>query len=314
MSSFFHIRITAAALVFLTLTGCASVDKKKASPVLGKGSDMKAAGVVAYGSGDYAGAQAIFVEALRLDRSVDNREGELLDLINLARLSLVTGDNVSARSWLSDAIYLAKALNDDKGLSEAYATLAKADYLSGNPDDALRHIDAALAIDAKSGARLNLRAAALVAAGRHVQAVPVLKEALSLNLDAGDASETANSYRALAGASLAEGSDGAALDYYKKAYEVGRDSGNSARLVGDLLAISALEIKTGRSADALFSLNRLYAVASASGRMEEAVFALDRFISVNEAVGNTEKAVFYRNLKTDLLKTKAEAEAEDGSR
>ncbi|OGQ57984.1 MAG: hypothetical protein A3J24_00080 [Deltaproteobacteria bacterium RIFCSPLOWO2_02_FULL_53_8] len=318
MSWIYYIRMTAACAVFFVLTGCAAADKKEASPLQVKGSEMRAAGVVAYGSGDYARAQTLLVEALRLDRSVDNRKGELIDLINLARLSLVMDDGAGAQAWLADAISLATVAKDDAGLSQVYATLARADYISGRPDDELKHIGAALAIDAstgvKSGANLNLKAEALIASGMYEQASAVLKDALKINLDAGDVLETSNTYRAMAEAGLAQGSDAAALDYYKKAYEVSRESGNSARLVRDLTAISAIEIKTGRNVEALFSLKRLYAVASASGMMKEAAYALDRLVSLNEAAGSAEQADFYRNLKADLLQAKTGEKKEDGGR
>ncbi|MBI5886446.1 MAG: tetratricopeptide repeat protein [Deltaproteobacteria bacterium] len=304
MTRRYHISILALAAIFLVLTGCASVDKKKASPIHIKGDEMKAAGVDAYGIGDYAGARSAFAEALRLDRSVDNREGELLDLINLARVAVVTGGYIEARAWLADAVPLAQLLKDDKNLSEAYATLAKADYLTGNHDAAWTHIEAALAIDqrlgVKSGGRLNLKAAILVASGKTAAAKSVLVDALRLNAGALDAPETANSYRALAEADIREGSDAPALDYYQRAYETSREAGDNSRLAADLVSISALQMKIGRTEDALFSLNRLYAVASASGTAREAAFALDGLISINEAAGNMDKGVFYRKLRDAL--------------
>jgi len=298
--------MTALAAIFLVLTGCAAVDKKKASPIQIKSSEMKAAGVDAYGLGDYAGARSAFAEALRLDRSVDNREGELLDLINLARVAVVTGVYDDARAWLADAVALAQFLKDDKNLSEAYATLAKAGYLTGNHDAAWTHIEAAIAIDrragVKSGARLNLKAAILTASGKPAEAKSILNDALKLNAGGGDVVETANSYRALAEADIREGSDATALDYYQRAYETSREAGDNSRLAADLVSISSLQMKTGRAADALFSLSRLYAVASASGMAREAAWALDGLISINEAAGSMDKGAFYRKLRDDLSK------------
>lgn len=318
MSCFYNIRAAAIVAALLVFTGCASAEKKKESVAQARGGDMRMAGLTAYSAGDYARAQTFFLESLRLDRSIDNRQAELVDLVNLARLSIAAGNYAGVRTWLADAVSLATAIGDENGLLEAYATLARVDYLSGSPDSALKHIDAALAIDTahgvRNGARLNLRAQILVAAGDYEKAAPILKEALRLNLDAGDELETANSYRVFAEAGLAQGKDDMALEYYKKAYEAGREAGNSARLARDLLAISALEIRTGRRADAQFTLNRLYAVASASGMIEEASAALDRLIFINEAAGDAEQAAFYRNMLAELLKTKAGVTTKEGTR
>lgn len=302
--AFDHIRLKAVLAVFLVLTGCASVDRNKESPIQAKGVELQASGVDAFASGDYARADRLLRDALRLDRSIDNRQAELLDLINIARVSIVRGDYDGARGWLVDAVFLATALKDDELLSESYATLAKADYMSGDVEAALKGIDTALSLDAQSGkkdgAKLNLKAAALIVVGRTAEADAVLKDALKLNIDAGDVLETANSYRATAEANMRSGSDEAALGYFQRAYDADRVAGNSNKLAHDLKAIFIIHEKLNRKTDAMLSLNRLYAVASASGRTTDAVFALEKLIVLNDGAGNSDAAAFYRKALNDI--------------
>ncbi|MBI5562616.1 MAG: hypothetical protein HY894_07190 [Deltaproteobacteria bacterium] len=298
----------AFAIAFLlALTGCASVDKNADAPEAGRIAGLRAEGVEAAVAGDAARSRAAFASALKSDRAIDNRGGEVVDLINLGRVSLALGDVEGAKGYSGEAVSLASALGDVKDLSEAYATLAKAEYASGGIDgagSAIRHIDMALSLDkrdrAGDGAKMNVKGGALIAAGRAVEAEAVLNEALKSNLEGRDAMETGNSYRALAGTRVLGGRDGDALADYRKAYEYDRAIGAGAKIAADLRAIAALQMKAGQTAEAGFSLKRLYAVADAGNLTDEALFALDNLIKLRE--GGADAEDFYRKRRDELLK------------
>jgi len=102
---------------------------------------------------------------------------------------------------------------------------------------------------------------------------------------------------------MRDGNDEAALSYYLRSYDTSHEAGYNRRLAGDLASISVLQMKLGRSDDALFTLERLYAVASASGMKEEVVFALDGLVKLNEGAGNVDMAAYYRKLRDEMSGT-----------
>src|SRR3990170_5741404 len=110
-------------------------------------------GAEAFASGDREQALERFREALRIDRSINNRGGEMLDLINLGRVYTSLGRYADATDFLSTAVTLGVKTRDHALLSEAHAAFANAEYLAGHDGTALDNIEDALQIDEGTGIR-----------------------------------------------------------------------------------------------------------------------------------------------------------------
>jgi len=290
--------------------GCAS-DKNNRPFLEVKAAGLEASGVDAFGTGDYDRALLKFSEALAANRSVDNRAGELSDLINIGRVLILLGDYGSSVSYLNSAIALAAGLKDEANLSEARATLAKAHYSAGNGAAAQTEIDVSLAIDERdgrvSGAKLNLKASILIDDGKTIEARELLKKALKASVSADDPTEAANALRLMAGIESAEGINRtAALKLYERAYEYDKAGGDPFKIALDLKNMAALNLKEGRAVDAAFLFERHYAVAITIGQVKEAALNLDELIKIYTAAGDGKKAAEYTKLKNSLIQAGAE--------
>lgn len=270
-----------------------------------KSDEASAAGYSAYSSGDYRKALEKFRESLRINRSIDNRRAEFLDLINIGRTEIALGEYANAKKYLNEGIRLGSTLKDDKNLSEAYATLAKADYLSGDAATALGQIEKSLSIDqrlgVKSGAKLNLKGLIYAETGRKDEAQSVLKAALDINREAKNGPETANSYRAMAELyRISRDLDGA-IELYEQAYAIDKSAGMSRRIALDLEKMAELRLEQGKAEDAVFLLERSYIVSLNAGRHTDALVKVEKLIKAYRGLGNENKAVYYTNMRNGLL-------------
>lgn len=252
-------------------------------------------GVAEYNDGDYRRALERFTEALRIDRAADDRKSEALDLVDIGRVYIAVNDPVSARMALNEAVRLSMAEGRADTLSEAYATLAKAELMGGDNPSALRYIDESIKTEAalsrkESGGRLNLKAAVFLSDNRVAEAVSVFERALSINEAAGDEAEAANSFRGLADASLASGGFDDAFRYYEAAYAKDKRLGLSGRIARDLSGMAEARLGLGRRDEALYLLERSYHVGLSGKDTALAARSLERMISVYESAGDIEKA------------------------
>ncbi len=255
----------------------------------------------AYARGDFKEALDRFKTALKIDRSVDNRSAELIDLINIGRVLIVLGDYDGAAVYLNDAVSVAAATNDASNLSSALSTLAKAAYMTGRVEAALEHLERALSVEAgegvETGAILNLKGLIYVDAGRADEASAIFKKALQLNKRRRDDLEIANSYRGLAETSRINGRLDTALERYRAAYEIDRSIGDPRKIALDLNSMASLHLKQGRLEEAAFLFERSYAVNLNSGRTTRALVDLDSVISVYQDLGDEQKALYYIEIR-----------------
>ncbi|MDP2690133.1 MAG: tetratricopeptide repeat protein [Deltaproteobacteria bacterium] len=272
--------------------------------MMSKSVESRGLGAEAYASGELERALEKFREALRIDRSIDNRSGEMLDLINLGRVYISLGKYREATDFLNEAVTLGVVTGDERNLSEAHATFAKAEYLSGQTGTALDHMEESLQIDGrmgyKSASRLNLKGFIYIDSGRYDEAGEIIKEALRINAAEGDAVEAANSYRALGEISGARGMSGEALAFFEKAYEIDLAAGDPRKIAHGLGRMAELNLKDGRREKALFLFERYYVVSFNSGQRESTLDALGRLIDLYMDMGETGKAVFYQKVKDSI--------------
>lgn len=295
-----------AALVILFLSsalflfGCAAPVSERRDNILSRAAVSSNLGAEAFAGGDYRRALERFTESLRINRSLDNRPGELLDLINIGRVFIAAGNYDDALNYLNKAAQMAENMKDDSKLSEARATIAKAFLLRGDLSAANDEIERSLAIDArlgsKSGARLNIKGLIYLKSGKVSDARAVLTEALDQNKKEDNPVEVANSYRALAKALRLQGKEDA-MSFYVSAYELDKSAGDPRKIALDLAGMADVRIQDRRFADAVFYLERSYIVSLNGGYPGEAVRSLDKLISSYREMGNQDKALFYEKVK-----------------
>ena len=286
----------------LMLAGCAAGTKGVGEPPhLMKRADRAAfAGVEAYAGGDYTDALASFNEALGIDRSLDDRSAETMDLINIGRVLIVLGDYDGAVAALNEAVRVATAADDEVGLVSALATLAKAAYITGDRSAALKHLERSFLIGgvkgAETGAILNLQGLIYMDAESISEAKKIFHSALDLNKRRSDDLETANSYRGLAKLSLAEDDPASALYHYMAAYELDRVLGDPARIAFDLNSMASLHLKEGRLKEAAFLFERSYLVNLNSGRPGRARTDIDSLLRIYRRLGDERKVLYWDGL------------------
>lgn len=295
-----------AFLLAVSMAGCSAAPVKEQNHyILKMAGEASSSGVAAYMEGDFAKAAARFQESLRMNRAVDNRAGELVDLINTGRALVELGDTKGAVWLLEDAMRLAAVLKDDASLSEGHATIAKALHLGGDSPAALDHIEHSIAIDGRlgrrSGALLNLKGLIYLASGRRQEAGPILVEALKINNDANDSAQAANSMRALSELELDAGNLKGAYAFLEKAYQADKSAAVPGRIALDLEMMADLRIAEGRHADGAFLYERSYLVSLNSGRTAEAVSRIEKLIKTYRDIGEDEKARFYQAVRDGIL-------------
>lgn len=286
------------AIAFAT-AGCAHV--ADTSYMMKMSNETSRRGAEAFASGDREQALERFREALRIDRSIDNRGGEMLDLINLGRVYTSLGRYAEATDFLNGAIALGVKARDYALLSDAHAAFAKAEYLAGHGGTALDYIEDALQIDEgiglRSGSKLNLKGLIYIDAGRHAEAAVIINEALEISSSLGDALEAANSYRALGDLNSSRGLSVDALGFYERAYKIDHPLGDSQKIATDLSRMADLHLALGERTKAAFLFERSYVISFNSGHRDDAVGMLDKVIGVYTGLGETGKAAFYQKVK-----------------
>lgn len=272
-----------------------------------KAAEVSAAAADAFASGDHKRALEKFMEALRIDRSVDNRAAEVMDLVNIGRVYIALDRNDRAGAYLTEARRLALLIKDDKLLSEAVSTSAKSDYITGDYPAALKEIDEALTTDArlgaKQGSKLNLKAQILAASGKTDEARQAFGDALEINRKDGNGLETANSYRGIAELDRAANKPGEAVQSYKKAYDIDKQAGDSKKIAFDLEGIAHAKLVEGNLNEAVFYFERSYVVSLNAGMIRQAVESLDNLIKTYKEMGDEGKARYYARMREGILGT-----------
>ncbi|MBI4948813.1 MAG: tetratricopeptide repeat protein [Deltaproteobacteria bacterium] len=294
--------ILAAGLVY----GCAP--RVEDARLASQSSEARMKGVAGYAEGNYQRALDRFTEALSMDRASDDRKSEALDLVDIGRVYIQVNDADSARRVLGEAVRLSTTEGFREVLSEAYATLAKAELMLNDKPSAMKYIDESIAADAvlsrkESGGKLNLKASIVLSDDRAGEAVTIFERALSINESAGDDGEAANSLRGLGDAAFASGDHAGAFKYYEAAYEKDKRLGLSTRIARDLSSMAEAELVLGRKDEALYLLERSYYVSLSGKDATFALRSLGRMISVLEGSGDIEKARGLKAIK-DGLETK----------
>lgn len=294
------------ASVGLLTEGCAPKNMAaEASFVMNRSLEANESGILAYKNGDYKKALDKFMEALQIDRSTGNIKGELYDLLNTGRVFIAMDQHPKAVIYLHEALRLAGALENDDALCQAQFHLATVLYYQDEYAEALKSLDKSMAIDArsgiKSGAKLNLKGMIYTKLGSRSDSLVILKDALEINVGAGDAIETANSYRAIGNVHRIENHIEQAISSYKLAYDIDRVIGHTHMVAVELEYMAELHVKLGLRKEALKLFEKAYVVNLNAGFYADAVGNLDRMIDIYRLMKDAQSVTMYSKMKDSIL-------------
>lgn len=301
---------TAAAITLLfvlIITGCAARDTAPDGPWQAERvAEANRRGVEAYNEGRYSRAEGMFLISIRATRSMDDRAGEARALVNLARVYAATGRVEDAGASLDGAITLARAEGMERTLSEALATRAKADFIAGDLDAALKELEESLKIDGRLGyknvgSKLNLKSLVLIEQGRVEEAAETLDKALGRNRSSGDRSEEANTLRAMAEVRVAQHDTDGALELLEKAHGIDKALGDTVKVAWGLERMAGIHAGEGRYAEAAFLLERSYRVNLAGGYPARALADLDNLIRAYSEMGEADRAEELASVREDIV-------------
>lgn len=273
-----------------------------------KAAEAGKSGFEALDNEDYRRAIEYFTQALQLNRSVDNRVGEVKDLINIGRVYMALNDVKGAETHLSEAVRLAAAEKEDAYLSAALASLAKVRYIQGDLRGALADIERSLEIDSRlgvrSGSKLNLKARIYIDTGRLEEAMGMLKQAYEWNSSVENRQEVANTLRQMALINEARGKIDEARKLYDEAYTNDTAVGDSARIADDLESMAELELGSGELEKAAFLYERAFVVSLNAGRLDDALSSLYKIIQLYKKTGDNDKVKSYEKIRDGVIARK----------
>lgn len=246
-----------------------------------------------------------FESALKLNTSIDNREGAAVNLLNMSRIYLTWGRPVEGEPWVRKALVLAESLRNDALRAEAYATMGKYLYLIGHHGEALRYAQQASELDSKTGPglrpeRINLLGAIYLRTERWAEAEAAFNDALQRSLSAGDAIETANSHRGLGEIFERRGLFAEARMAFERALDADKKAGSSIKIAHDLSALGNLSMKEKDYETAIDYLFRAYQVCLQADQGEEARASLELLIRAHREKGDEAGAKRYEQEKMEL--------------
>lgn len=271
-----------AALLLLALAetagGCGGA-RRPPAPAFRAQEEQARAARKAWSKGDLQAAIAAQERALLIARSVEDVEGIALRVLDIAALRRSAGEPAQARAALEELLAEPPPLPYPGHLRAEAARLAGLLALdAGDAAAGARWASHALELCgaakcADRGAMVNLQARAAFVAGDPGGALRLAHEAHSLNRDAEDDVERANSLRIVADAQLALDRAAAAAETYADALALDKRLGLESKIFLDLVGLGRAAQLQGRAGEARGWFGRARAVAAAAGREEDATEA-----------------------------------------
>lgn len=238
-------------------------------------------GETAFRRGDYAQALQEYQGALAIHRSVENIAGIATELLNLSVVYRRVGDKSAAQTTLDQILTeRSPTFSADQKAEAAYR---KASYYldDGNETEAQSWVNKALEYCHGCGAegRLYNLMARMALANRPQDALNKARHALTLNRNAGDKNEEANSLRLIADAAFQLEDFKTAQQSYDDALRLDKDTGAAAKIALDLMGLGRSIERQGWRAEAVEYFQRAYSVSEGAGdakAMEEAAAEIQK--------------------------------------
>jgi tetratricopeptide (TPR) repeat protein len=228
-------------ICLLLLSGCAA-----SRPVI---SDTRLAAVKlnqraesSFKNGDYEHAFALYKEALKINRSIEDSDGIAINTLNMAAVCRKLGDNSQAHKLLDSIFQSLPPACEPRRLSEAAFLRALLYFDEKNYDNSLEWGQKALLHCQYSGCDnagriYNITGRAYLGKGDADRAISSGQEGVRLNRGFKQKTEEANSLRLIADAMIISNEYAGARRFYEEALSLDKELGLSVKVGRDLLGI-----------------------------------------------------------------------------
>ncbi|MBI5745613.1 MAG: tetratricopeptide repeat protein [Nitrospirae bacterium] len=255
-------------------------------------------GIEAVEAGDYNRALIEFKRSLSLNSGLDNRNGVAINYLNLGRLYLLMDSLDDAKRLFGESIKIGLDINDQFILSEAYASIGRYYYLSGNSKEAIDILEKAAAIDRKEGyatigSKLNIMGIVYRDDDRLNEAERAFNDALNISKSYKMDEDTADSFRGLGDIFFKKRDYKKARESYESAISIDRRLGIRSKISLDLFSLGTLSLRENDANGALDLFLRAYAVDSGRGDNKRTLKDLDRIIEIYKESGDKNNADAY---------------------
>jgi tetratricopeptide (TPR) repeat protein len=289
-------------LCTLLLSGCSGTALKNIPPAQFYAIKHNQQGVTEEVAGNSGAALSEFSEALRLHASMENMDGMVIVLINIARTHRLSGDIVSAKAAIERASTLlagTSGLADELWFEKAKIFLATGDLATAKE----YAVKAAGAEEtANSGRRLNLVGIISLRQGLLGEARSQAEKALQLNITDGAEAEIANSYKLLAEICTAREEYGQAADWFSKALAADKTIGEGKKIAADLRGLALIAEKRKDLPGAIGYYQRALDVSLSCKDLRLAALTTDLLAKLYRESGQPLLAEKMDSERTDLLK------------
>jgi len=291
-------------VLLFTLTGCGGPSAPTLSTTHTKAIEYNQSGTKALEKGDYEKALAYYLEALKINRSIENTEGIAVNLINIAVVYQKKGNPEKAHEFIELAVSMPDISSSVK--SDAAYEKARLYLKQKNTVKAGEWVNRALSFNKGllEGSRWNLIGRIAFAEGKYEEALLAANTALKLNVENKQKAEEANSLRLIAEIKARKGVYPEAKAYYIKALDLDKELGDSKKIALTLRGLGNLSMKQAHFQDAVMFYMRAYDVSSNAGDMEGIVQALDSLADAYRKSGNDKKAGEMIQKKADMEREK----------
>lgn len=297
----------------LLLIGCGGQSAPTFSAIHEKAVEHNQKAAKAVEEGNYDKALAHYMEALKINRSIENTQGIAVNLINIAVLyqkkgkTSLLGESPKATN-AHEFVDIAFSMPDISSEIRSDAAYEKARiYLKEkNTAKAKEWVNKSLSVDKglREGSRWNLTGKISFAEGKYDEAAAMANTALNLNRENKQRAEESNSLRLMAEINAQKGLYSESRELYKKSLEIDKELGDSKKIAMTLRGIGMLSLKQGHFQDAAIFYMRAYDVSSNAGDTEGTSEALDSLSDAYRKSGDDKKAEEMMKKKAGLEKEK----------
>jgi tetratricopeptide (TPR) repeat protein len=282
--------LSACLLAAGAFPGCSGSPPAPVPPVKERAASWNRRGIASEARGDREGAVAAFEEALKLNRSIEDRSGTAVSLINLARIHRLRGDLRSARERIDAASAL--LASEDPLFTETAFEKGMLGLASNDPAAAKEWAEKAVAAarGRDAGRMRNLLARVLFLEGRSEEARGLAVAALETNRKEAARAEEANSLRLLGDIAARARDPAKAEEYFTASLSIDKEIADSRKVAADLKALGAVAASGGYTAKAIAFYERAYDASYNGDDMREAAATLLELARLYERNGETDKA------------------------
>lgn len=292
------------ALLSALCIGCGGPSAPALSSIHARAIDYNQNATKAAEKGDYEKALDYYMEALRINHSVENTEGIAVNLINLAVIYQKQG-NIPEAKKIIDMVFLITDINNS---IKAEAAFEKARLFLKEKElsKAGEWVNKSMTLNKgiREGSRWNLLGRIALMEGNYSEALTAASTALKLNSVNKQKTEEANSLRLIAEIKALTDKLEESTEAYIKALEIDKESGDSKKIAMDLMGLGELSLKYGRLQNAINFYMRAYNVNRNAGDMEGASKAARSLADAYKKSGDDKKAeeILKTNMTLDKKK------------